>query len=89
MGQVSATLIPLGWTLPIVPELDDLTVGGLIMGVGIESSSHKYGLMQHVCEALEVVLADGRVVKCSKVNIILCHFLYNNCLFSTTCSYFS
>ncbi len=27
MGQVTATLIPLGWTLPIVPELDDLTVG--------------------------------------------------------------
>ena len=27
MGQVTATLLPLGWTLPIVPELDDLTVG--------------------------------------------------------------
>ena len=27
MGQVTATLIPLGWTLPVLPELDDLTVG--------------------------------------------------------------
>lgn len=27
MGQITARLIPLGWTLPIVPELDDLTVG--------------------------------------------------------------
>jgi delta24-sterol reductase len=27
MGQLTATLAPLGWTLPIVPELDDLTVG--------------------------------------------------------------
>ncbi len=27
MGQVTATLNPIGWTLPIVPELDDLTVG--------------------------------------------------------------
>jgi len=27
MGQLTATLDPLGWTLPIVPELDDLTVG--------------------------------------------------------------
>jgi len=27
MGQLTATLNPLGWTLPIVPELDDLTVG--------------------------------------------------------------
>ena len=29
MGQVTATLKPLGWTLPIIPELDDLTVGKL------------------------------------------------------------
>ena len=31
MGQVSATLVPLGWTLPIVPELDDLTVGEYLL----------------------------------------------------------
>ncbi|KAK2159843.1 hypothetical protein LSH36_145g06026 [Paralvinella palmiformis] len=42
------------------------TMGGLIMGVGIETSSHKYGLMQHVCVGFELVLADGSVVKCSK-----------------------
>ncbi|XP_072173012.1 delta(24)-sterol reductase-like [Diadema setosum] len=66
MGQITATLNPLGWTLPVLPELDDLTVGGLIMGVGIESSSHKYGLFQHVCVSYELVLADGSVVRCSK-----------------------
>lgn len=27
MGQITATLNPLGWTLPVLPELDDLTVG--------------------------------------------------------------
>lgn len=27
MGQITATLSPLGWTLPVLPELDDLTVG--------------------------------------------------------------
>lgn len=41
--------------------------GGLIMGTGIETSSHKYGLMQHVIESVEMVLADGSVVKCSEV----------------------
>ncbi|XP_067677801.1 delta(24)-sterol reductase-like [Haliotis asinina] len=66
MGQVTAFLNPLGWTLPVLPELDDLTVGGLIMGVGIETSSHKYGLFQHCCESFELVVADGSVVKCSK-----------------------
>lgn len=46
MGQLSRTLEPLGWTIPILPELDDLTVGGMVMGTGIETSSHKYGLFQ-------------------------------------------
>ena len=41
MGQLTATLNPLGWTLPVLPELDDLTVGGLVCGVGVETSSHK------------------------------------------------
>lgn len=36
MGQITRELIPQGWTLAVVPELDDLTVGGLIMGFGIE-----------------------------------------------------
>lgn len=27
MGQLSSTLLPLGWTIPVLPELDDLTVG--------------------------------------------------------------
>eukprot|EP00746_Dinoflagellata_sp_MGD_P024061 gnl/MRDRNA2_/MRDRNA2_156449_c0_seq1.p1 gnl/MRDRNA2_/MRDRNA2_156449_c0~~gnl/MRDRNA2_/MRDRNA2_156449_c0_seq1.p1 ORF type:complete len:553 (+),score=93.58 gnl/MRDRNA2_/MRDRNA2_156449_c0_seq1:69-1727(+) len=59
MGQATATLNPLGWTLPVVPELDDLTVGGLVCGVGVESSSHKHGLFQHSCVAFELVTADG------------------------------
>ncbi|XP_021915140.1 delta(24)-sterol reductase-like isoform X2 [Zootermopsis nevadensis] len=66
MGQLTATLDPLGWTIPIVPELDDLTVGGLIMGTGVESTSHKYGLFQHICVSYELVLADGSLVTCSK-----------------------
>ena len=41
MGQLTATLNPLGWTLPVLPELDDLTIGGLVCGVGVETSSHK------------------------------------------------
>lgn len=66
MGQISATLAKIGWTIAIVPELDDLTVGGLVMGAGVESSSHIYGLFQHICESYELVLADASVVKCSR-----------------------
>lgn len=68
MGQVSKTLGEIGWTIPIVPELDDLTIGGLVMGTGIESSSHIYGLFQHICISYELVLSDGSIVTCSKDN---------------------
>jgi len=68
MGQLTSTLDALGWTIPIVPELDDLTVGGLVMGTGIETSSHIYGLFQHICKSFELVLADGSVVTCSPEN---------------------
>jgi Delta24-sterol reductase len=64
-GQLTNTLTPLGWTTAVVPELDDLTVGGLIAGFGVETSSHIYGLFQHICESFEVILADGTLVKCS------------------------
>ncbi|XP_063852510.1 delta(24)-sterol reductase-like [Scylla paramamosain] len=66
MGQLTHTLVELGWTIPVVPEMDDLTVGGLVMGTGIETSSHKQGLFQHICLSYELVLADGSVVTCSK-----------------------
>ncbi|XP_045473479.1 delta(24)-sterol reductase-like [Harmonia axyridis] len=65
MGQLTAMLNPLGWTIPVLPELDDLTVGGLVMGTGIESSSHIHGLFQHNCLSYEIVLADGSIIKCS------------------------
>ena len=65
MGQISRNLISRGWTLAVVPELDDLTVGGLIMGFGVESSSHKYGLFQSICASFDLVTADGQCVRCS------------------------
>ena len=65
MGQLTRWLAPKGWTVPVVAELDDLTVGGLILGYGIESSAHKYGLFADTVVAAEVVLADGSVVRAS------------------------
>ncbi|CAJ1970026.1 unnamed protein product [Cylindrotheca closterium] len=62
IGQLTHALNPKGFTLPVVPEMDDLTVGGLIMGTGIESSSHKYGLFHEIIVELELLLGDGTVV---------------------------
>ncbi|MBS1212625.1 MAG: lipid biosynthetic enzyme [Proteobacteria bacterium] len=65
MGELSRHLLRRGWTLAVVPELDDLTVGGLVMGFGVETSSHKFGLFQHICRSLDVVTAEGKLMHCS------------------------
>jgi delta24-sterol reductase len=41
-------------------------VPGCFTGVGVETSSHIYGLFQHICVAFEVVLPDGSVQMCSR-----------------------
>eukprot|EP00928_Gymnodinium_smaydae_P027461 TRINITY_DN21236_c0_g2_i1.p1 TRINITY_DN21236_c0_g2~~TRINITY_DN21236_c0_g2_i1.p1 ORF type:complete len:580 (-),score=103.68 TRINITY_DN21236_c0_g2_i1:201-1940(-) len=66
MGQLSHFLIPKGYTIAVLPEMDDLTVGGLYMGVGIETSSHKYGLFNDIVVEAEVILASGEVATCSR-----------------------
>jgi len=55
-----------GFTVPIVPEIGDLTIGGLVMGGGLESTSHKYGLWQNICLKYELVLADGSITTCTR-----------------------
>eukprot|EP00573_Skeletonema_grethae_P007986 CAMPEP_0201702138 /NCGR_PEP_ID=MMETSP0578-20130828/35364_1 /ASSEMBLY_ACC=CAM_ASM_000663 /TAXON_ID=267565 /ORGANISM="Skeletonema grethea, Strain CCMP 1804" /LENGTH=542 /DNA_ID=CAMNT_0048189613 /DNA_START=147 /DNA_END=1775 /DNA_ORIENTATION=+ len=66
MGQLSRYLRGKGYCLQVTPELDDLTAGGLVNGFGVETSSHKYGLIQHTCTRFEVVVANGDVVVCTE-----------------------
>ncbi len=68
IGQLTHALNPQGYTLPVVPEMDDLTIGGLINGTGIESSSHVYGLFHEIILELEICLGDGTVVVATKDN---------------------
>lgn len=68
MGQITRMTVPMGLSLAVVAELDDLTVGGLINGYGIEGSSHLYGLFADTCVAYEIILADGRLVRCTADN---------------------
>ncbi|KHN80807.1 Diminuto-like protein [Toxocara canis] len=66
IGQLLDCLLPLGFTIPLVPAFDDLTIGGLINGCGIASSSRKYGLFQHICISYDVLMPDGSVITTSK-----------------------
>jgi len=62
---VAATL-PHGLAPAVVPELKSITVGGATTGVGIESSGFRYGLVHDTVEALDVLIADGRILSCSR-----------------------
>ncbi|CAF1932394.1 BnaA05g19350D [Brassica napus] len=68
MGQISRATVPMNLSLAVVAELDDLTVGGLINGYGIEGSSHLYGLFADTVVAYEIVLAGGELVRATKDN---------------------
>ena len=52
----------------VVPQLKTITLGGAVAGVGIESSSHRYGLVHDTMLELDVLLGDGTVVACTPHN---------------------
>jgi FAD/FMN-containing dehydrogenase len=49
----------------VVPQLKTITIGGAISGLGIESSSFKYGLVHETVEEMEILLGDGSTIVCS------------------------
>ena len=49
----------------VVPQLKTITVGGAVSGLGIESSSFRYGLVHETVEEMEILTGEGRIVECS------------------------
>ncbi|MGZ3633057.1 MAG: FAD-binding oxidoreductase [Parachlamydiaceae bacterium] len=64
---VNATL-PYNLLPAIVPQLKTITVGGAVAGLGIESSSFRYGLVHESVIEMEILLSDGRTVICRADN---------------------
>ncbi|VEN43663.1 unnamed protein product [Callosobruchus maculatus] len=65
VGEITKYLIPKGYTLAVTLEIADATLGGLAMGTGMTTHSHKVGLYHENVVSYEVVLADGSLVKAS------------------------
>jgi Delta24-sterol reductase len=65
MGQITRYLLPRGYALAIMVEMEDLTIGGLVMGTGIETSSHRLGLIQQTVVAYDIILGNGELVRAS------------------------
>ena len=52
----------------VVPQLKSITVGGAVSGIGIESSSFKYGLVHETVQEMDILLGDGTTVTCTPDN---------------------
>lgn len=62
-ATLSHALVP-----AVVPQLRSITIGGAVSGVGIESSSFKYGLVHETVQELEVLTGTGEIVVCRPDN---------------------
>lgn len=47
----------------VVPQLKTITLGGAVTGVGIESSSFRYGFPHETLLSMEILTGDGRIVQ--------------------------
>lgn len=52
----------------VVPQLRSITIGGAISGVGIESTSFRYGLVHETVLEMDVLTGSGEVVTCTPDN---------------------
>jgi FAD/FMN-containing dehydrogenase len=57
--------LPHGLVPLITPELKHITVGGAIVGIGIESNCYRHGFVHDGMLEAEVLLPDGRIVTCN------------------------
>lgn len=52
----------------VVPQLKTITLGGAVTGVGIESSSWRYGFPHETVESMEILLGNGDIVVATATN---------------------
>ena len=67
-ADVISESLQVGLMPKVVPQLKSITVGGAISGIGIESSSFRYGLPHESVLEVDVLLASGDVVTCTPNN---------------------
>ena len=59
-------LLPLGFLPLVIPEFKNITVGGAINGLGVESSSFRHGLFEDSVLGVKIVTGNGKIIRASK-----------------------
>jgi FAD/FMN-containing dehydrogenase len=65
LRQLNEIATASGYMLPALPFYLELTIGGVLSAGGIGSASHLHGLLVSNVAELEVLKADGTIVKCT------------------------
>lgn len=70
MGDITNVLLPKKLALLCQVEMESLTIGGLSMGLGMETNSHTEGWFQETVEEFEIVTAQSppQVLKVNRQN---------------------
>ena len=64
-GTLADETLRYGLLPAVVPQLKTITAGGAVSGLGIESSSFKYGLVHETVQEMEILTGQGSIVACS------------------------
>jgi decaprenylphospho-beta-D-ribofuranose 2-oxidase len=65
-ADIVAVFLPRGWFLPTTPGTKFVTVGGSIAADVHGKNHHRVGSLGNFVEWIDLLLADGRVVRCSR-----------------------
>jgi FAD/FMN-containing dehydrogenase len=77
LEEVIDTFLPRGWFPPVTPGTKFVTIGGMIASNVHGKNHHLSGSFADHVDSLDLALADGRVVRCSRQE--------NESLFAATC----
>lgn len=66
VGYATRYLLARGHMLSVTLEIEDATLGGLALAVGMTTHSHKVGLLFETVVAYEVVIADGTLLRVTR-----------------------
>lgn len=60
-GELSHYLVPKGYALKVHVEMESITVGGAVLGFGMETNCHRTGFLQETVKEYELVMNDGSI----------------------------
>ena len=66
LRALHAVLLPRGWSVPVSPGTQEVTLGGMVAADVHGKNHHRAGTIGRHVRALLLGVADGRVVRCSR-----------------------